>query len=332
MGKILITGGSGFIGTHLVSALLQRGDNVINLDTIEPKLKEHRQYWKNVDICNAPALTDAIESFQPDTVIHLAARTDLRGKSLAEYKSNTLGVENLLNALEKCSPSIRVIFTSSMYVCRPGKKPLTDDDYDPHTIYGESKVQTEKIIRQRQPAYTYCIIRPTSIWGPHFGEPYKLFFSMVLGKKYFHLGKKACRKTYGYVENTIAQVFQLLEANDELINGKVFYLGDYEPYDITEWANEIGTIAGIKIPTIPFAVFRIAAYFGDALKTIGITFPMTSFRLSNMTTDNIYDLTPIRSIAPQLPVNRSEGTRRTVRWMKTGETEPRPVKVAAAVH
>jgi nucleoside-diphosphate-sugar epimerase len=325
MEKILITGGSGFIGTHLVQTLAELGFEILNLDLHEPRLTDHRQFWKRIDMRDAIGLSDAFIAFKPDTVIHLAARTDLRGETLADYDANTVGVENLLNAIEQSGTVNKAIFTSSMYVCRPGKKPRSDNDYDPHTVYGESKVQTELIIRKRNPDYTYCIIRPTSIWGPYFDEPYKLFFNMILSKRYFHLGKRACKKTYGYVENTVYQVQQLLAAPDAVIDKKVFYLGDYQPYDITEWANEIGNAVNIKIPTVPFIMFRMAAYFGDVMKKLGVSFPMTSFRLSNMTTDNVYDLSPIQKIAPNLPVGRIEGTGKTINWMKNKSTATRPI-------
>ncbi|WP_289773379.1 hypothetical protein [Phocaeicola sartorii] len=98
---------------------------------------------------------------------------------------------------------------------------------------------------------------------------------------------------------------------------KVFYLGDYEPYDITEWADEIASCANIKIPRIPYSFFVLAGWLGDLLKLLGVTFPMTSFRLHNMTTDNVLELNPIQEIAPDLPVKRIDGTRRTLEWIKS---------------
>ena len=59
------------------------------------------------------------------------------------------------------------------------------------------------------------IIRPTSIWGPWFGEPYDKFFHIVLKRMYFHMGEKACRKTYGYIDNVIYQIESILRASPE---------------------------------------------------------------------------------------------------------------------
>lgn len=318
MKKILITGGSGFIGTNLIENLLaSKQYTILNLDIVPPKVQDHMAIWHNTDIRDNEALSKAIFLFKPELVVHLAARTDLNGKTIEEYDANTTGVSNLLNALKETPSLQRAVFASSMYVCEPGYQPKDFEDYAPHTIYGESKVLTEKIIKQENPTeYTWSIIRPTSIWGPWFGEPYANFFHIVLGKKYFHLGEKACTKTYGYIDNTVYQILSLVNAPVEKVHKKVFYLGDWPAYNISEWADEIADYIGIKIPRIPFFLFRIAGWGGDALKGVGIKFPMTSFRLKNMTTNNVHDLTPIKEVAPNLPVSRKEGVRITIDWIR----------------
>ncbi|WP_291602644.1 NAD(P)-dependent oxidoreductase [Bacteroides sp.] len=318
MEKILITGGSGFIGTNLIAYLLIKNTYcLLNLDREMPKITEHQSIWKQVDLCDKDALKKIVIDFSPEYVIHLAARTDLRGKELKDYDTNMLGVSNLLDVLELIPNLKRVIFASSMYVCIPGYMPKSFEDYAPHTLYGESKVETEKRIKTKNPKYTWSIIRPTSIWGPWFGEPYDKFFRIVLNRMYFHMGKRACEKTYGYIDNAIYQILSILKAPKEKVMRKVFYLGDYEAYDITEWANEIATCIGIKIPRIPYFLFVLAGWLGDILKLFGITFPMTSFRLKNMTTDNVHNLELIREIAPELPTSRQEGNKKTIEWINS---------------
>ncbi|MCI9846275.1 NAD-dependent epimerase/dehydratase family protein [Flavobacterium pectinovorum] len=313
--KILITGGSGFIGTNLIETFLNEGKEVLSLDITGPKIESHNKIFKNVSLLDYNIMEKAILGFNPDYVIHLGARTDLNGKTLTDYNANIQGVENLLKVLDKLPSLKRVIFASSMYVCQPGYTPENYEDYKPHTVYGESKVMTEKIIKEKNPSYEWTIIRPTSIWGPYFGEPYNLFFKIVLSKKYFHMGSKACKKTYGYIDNFIYQLKSILYADATNINKKVFYLGDYEPYDITLWSNEIATERNIKIPNVPYSFFKVLGYVGDILKVIKIKFPMTSFRLKNMTTDNVYNLDDTQKIAPNLPFSRKEGTKKTVEWI-----------------
>lgn len=316
MKKILITGGSGFIGTNLVNTLCKNTDiELLNIDIVPPKIKEHIRFWKDINLCDKPVLTDAIKNFSPDYVIHLAARTDLNGKALQDYDANMAGVSNLLDALDAAGSVKQAVFASSMYVCKPGYMPRNFEDYKPHTLYGESKVETERRIKERDPEYTWSIIRPTSIWGPWFGEPYDKFFHIVLNHMYFHMGKRACRKTYGYIDNAIYQIMSIFNASPDTVNRQVYYLGDYEAYPITDWANEIASIEGIHIPRVPYGCFKVAGWFGDFLKLFGVSFPMTSFRLHNMTTDNIHNLAPIKAIAPNLPASRIEGTKATLEWI-----------------
>lgn len=316
MKKILITGGSGFIGTNLVEKLLCTGQyELLNIDVKKPKIKSHYSIWKNIDIRDLKPLSNVINQFKPNIVIHLAARTDLRGKQLEDYNSNTLGVSNLLQVLNNLKCLDRAILASSMYVCKPGYSPQNFNDYCPHTIYGESKVLTEKIIKSKKLNFAWAIVRPTSIWGPWFGEPYLDFFKIVMNKKYFHMGSKACTKTYGYIDNTIHQIESLMIATPDLVDEKTFYLGDWPAYNISEWADEIAAQLGLKIPKIPFLFFKIIGLLGDFLKKIGIDFPMTSFRLKNMTTNNVYDLEQIQNIAPELLISRNEGVKKTIEWI-----------------
>lgn len=316
MTKILVTGGSGFIGTNLIDYLSKDNEYEIqNLDMLKPKKDSHNKYWAQVDLRRHDDVVAAVEAFAPTCVIHLGARTDLNGKTLQDYGANMGGVRNLLEAIEAAGSVKRAIFASSMYVCEPGYMPKDFEDYAPHTLYGESKVETEKIIKTANPSYTWSIIRPTSIWGPWFGEPYDKFFHIVLNHMYFHMGKRACRKTYGYVDNAIYQIMSILKADSDKVNHNVYYLGDYEAYPITDWANEIAKIEGIHIPYVPYWCFKVVGWFGDFLKKFGITFPMTSFRLHNMTTDNVHNLEPIKAIAPNLPVSRIKGTKVTLEWI-----------------
>ncbi len=317
MQKFLVTGGSGFIGTNVIEHLVSTGKyKVLNIDSVEPKKKSHYSYWKNVDIRNKAELTAAITEFNPTYVLHLAARTDLLGDSVDAYDANVAGVENLLCALDGLQDLKRAIFTSSMLVCRVGYMPKNDEDFSPSTYYGESKVKTETIIKSHNPAYCWSIIRPTSIWGPWFGVPYANFFKMILSHTYVNMSKKACTKTYGYIDNAVYQIMSIFSAEEQRVNSNVYYIGDYEPYNISEWAKEVGKEAKVYVPTVPFFLLQAAAIVGDILTKIHIPFPMTSFRLKNMTTDNIVDTSNIREIAPTLPVSRKEGVARTIKWLR----------------
>lgn len=316
MKKILITGASGFIGTNLLQFYIDNNYIVLNLDKVEPKNKANFQFWKKTDINDFESTEKIILDFQPDYIVHLAARTDLEGVTLEDYKTNILGVENLMKIAKELTSLKKIIIASSMLVCYGGYYPKNQFDYKPSTVYGESKVETENIVWANKPLCDWAIIRPTSIWGPWFGIPYRNFFDMILSKKYFHIGNKGCTKTYGYVGNAIYQIEKILfsETKDEL--KKVFFIGDSPATNIEIWGDEIASELGFKITKLPYPFIKLAAFGGDVLKFVGINFPMTSFRLKNMTTNNVVDLTNTKEIAPNSPYSRIEGIRKTLNWVK----------------
>jgi nucleoside-diphosphate-sugar epimerase len=317
--KILVTGASGFIGTNLLEDLLEKGYDVINLDFKEPKISKRKNLWKNVDITKYDLFEQAVLEFQPEYIVHLAARTDLDGKTLEDYSANVAGVENLMKIVRKLPDLKKVIIASSKFVNRNGYKIKNQHDYCPHTKYGESKVKTEICVWDNKPQCDWCIIRPTSIWGPWFGVPYRNFFDMVMHRMYFHIGHIKCHKTYGYIGNAIYQIEQLLFNKTSNEENKVFYIGDEPPYEINEWADEIANELGFKVPTMPVWFVKCLAKFGDFVGLFGIHFPMQSFRFANMTNDGTNDMTNTYRIAPRMPYTRLEGTKATIEWIKKHE-------------
>ena len=317
--KIAVTGGSGFIGTNLIDRLILHGFEVVNFDIKPPRFDSHKSIWKMVDLCDLKSISSALEEFSPGYIVNLAAVTDIReNDEISHYSVNFLGVKNLVVASAKCPRLKRIIFASTMLVNATGPNNNGKSDYGPNTLYGKSKVMGENVVSDfAEQLPSYCIVRPTSIWGEWFGEPYKDFFQYVRSGRYLHVGRKSCTKTYGYVKNTAYQIHKLLLADEDDVSGRVFYLGDKPAINIELWANEIAECFGIRKPKrLPFWLFRFAGYFGDLLEHYGFRFPITSFRLRNMTTDNEVDLTPIYEVAGEPPVSRIDGVKNTVRWLR----------------
>ena len=104
MKSILITGASGFIGTNLVDFLLEKGyDKIINLDKKTPLIDSHNPYWVKGNIMNEDEVLAIFNDYRPDTVIHLAARTDTLSDKLEDYLENHEGTRRLLNVVKKCN-------------------------------------------------------------------------------------------------------------------------------------------------------------------------------------------------------------------------------------
>ena len=319
MRKILITGGSGFIGTNLVNYYKSLGDEVINLDIVAPRNPEHTKQWYKLDLLDSKALDKIVERLSPDIIFHMAARTDIiNGASVADYSVNTEGVKNLINAIKKVNSVRCVIFASSMLVCRIGYSPSSEKEYCPSTPYGESKVIGEQIIRKEAAKnFPWVIVRPTSIWGPWFEAPYRDFFTTIQKGFYIHPKGYRIYRSYGFVLNTVFQLDKIIQLKNKDIIGRAIYIADYKPIELKNWANSIQSTLGVRpIREVPLLVFKMAAIFGDLLKILGYkTPPMSSFRLNNMLTETIHNINPLQDCCGSIPYSMEEGVNITCEWL-----------------
>ena len=314
--RVLVTGGSGFIGTNLVDTLLRQGWSVCNVDIAAPLNQSHAGCWIEQDILDGAELRSVVRAFEPTRIVHLAARTDISARGgIESYAANTVGTENVLGAVAQMEHVRRTIITSSMLVCRSGYIPRSDDDVCPPNLYGQSKVLTETITRGYGLRSPWTIIRPVTIWGPWCHRYREELFRTLSQGRYLHPGGKRVIRTYGYVGNVIHQVMALLHAEEARVHGRTFYVGD-PALDLREWVDGFSLLLrGRRAPAAPLPAMKLLAWWGDLLSRAGVRFPLTSGRLRNMTSDNEIDMSSIMQLAGAGPFSMSEGIEATVRWL-----------------
>lgn len=291
--------------------------DVVGVDKVRSQDQPDLEFHEG-DILDRKSLEMLVRGIRPDGVVHLAARVDLdEHRDLRGYAANIDGVRNILTCV-KNSPTIRrVIVTSSQCVCKVGYVPKGPEDYCPSTLYGQSKVATEQITREMDGGgKTWCLVRPTTVWGPGMSKHYQNMLALIRKGRFFHCGRERLYKSYSYAGNIASQYLKLLLAAPEAIHGKVFFLADYEPLSLRDYINGLASaMKAPPVPTVPIAVAHSLALVGDTLNRLGFRrFAFNSFRLRNILTEYQFDLSPTREVCGELPYSFEEGVRATAEW------------------
>jgi UDP-glucose 4-epimerase len=182
--KSVVTGGAGFIGSHLVDALAARGDEVLVLDDFSSgkwdnlaEALERGVTATELDVGDAEALFAAVEAFRPESVFHLAAQIDVR-RSMADpgfdARLNVGGTVNALEAAARADAS-RFIFTSTGGAIYGEGAERTDElpfaetaRCEPLSVYGQSKLAAEGYIDlyARTRGLSGGTVRLGNVYGP----------------------------------------------------------------------------------------------------------------------------------------------------------------------
>jgi nucleoside-diphosphate-sugar epimerase len=319
--RILVTGGSGFIGTAVVARLLAAGYTVCNFDLKPPYLPEHAPYWRAGDLLDRDTLQAAFDDAAPSAVVHLAARTDTLSRKLDDYRVNTEGSANVVDACHARPAIRRLVFTSSQFVFGPYGLPGDDEDFRPHTAYGESKAIAERYLRTSHPGLCWTIVRPTNIWGPWHPRYPREFWRVLRRGLYLHPRGPEVIRSYGYVGTVADQINTILDLPEALVNQRVLYLGD-SPMRLVDWANGFSlALTGRRVREVPFSILRLIALAGDALQTVtGRAAPLTTSRLRSMTESYPTPMEPTFLLLGTPKRTLEEGIAETVRWLV--ETQP----------
>ena len=173
MKNILITGGAGYIGSHITELLIKKKKNIFivdNLSTGFKKLLQKKTYFKYLNILNTSKLKKIIIENNIDTVIHLAASLSIEvGEKYPKlyYKNNVLGTKSLLKA---CKNSLvkNFIFSSTAAVYKEGQKIVSEKSkVRPKSVYGKTKLLAEKqiILSCKKMKINYGILRYFNVCG-----------------------------------------------------------------------------------------------------------------------------------------------------------------------
>lgn len=282
MALALVTGGAGFIGSHTCEAFVRRGDEVVCLDSFhdyypreikERNLERLRQSERfqlvEGDVRDLAAVEEVFSRYQPDTVVHLAARAGVR-PSLAEpdqyLRVNIEGTLNLLRAAVQHPPQ-RFVFasSSSVYGCR-NSLPYSEDQHITHPMspYAASKVGAEALCFTYHHLYQLPVtcLRFFTVFGPRQRPDLAIntFVRLMLADQPIQMfGDGSSSRDYTFVGDVARAI---LAAADTELDFETINVGNSHPLTLRELIAAVGQAVG-KEPQIE----QLPAQPGDMLHT-----------------------------------------------------------------
>jgi 3beta-hydroxy-delta5-steroid dehydrogenase/steroid delta-isomerase len=269
LGRVLVTGGSGFVGANLVTTLLDRGHRVRSFDRAPSPLPPHPQLEVlQGDVTDTAVCAQAVDGV--DTVFHTAAIIDLMGGASVteEYRQRSFGVnvggtENLVRAGQSAGVQ-RFVYTSSNSVVMGGQNIAGGDETLPYTgrfndLYTETKVIAERFVLGQNGSpnggagLLTCAIRPSGIWGRGDQTMFrKLFESVIAGHVKVLIGRKSARLDNSYVHNLIHGFILAAQhlTPGGTAPGQAYFINDDEPINMFEFARPVIEACGENWPRV----------------------------------------------------------------------------------
>ena len=269
--KALVTGATGFIGSHLCEELVKKGYEVTCLYRNASNLKWLESL--NVIIvkgdCTKPeSLYEVVGDF--DYIFHLAGLT--KSTSPDEFfRINTIGTENLIRVVAEKNPKLkRFVYMSSLAAAGPGKDmtPIREDCLpSPVSDYGKSKLEGEKAVLKYRDAFPVTILRPPAVYGPR-DKDMLVMFKMIKNGFFFDLGK--CYYSLLYVEDLVHGI--ILCAESRASEDGTYFLCDDDFYTGDRIAMEISSALNVKARPLraPKCLMPFFAFLGERINRQGI--------------------------------------------------------------
>lgn len=266
MSKILITGGAGFIGSHLAKRLLSQGHKVIIVDNLnsyyDPNLKKARLknflkgekfIFYKIDITDKKALEQVFKKNKIDIIVHLAAQPGVRHSLVDPWVYGTTNVQGTINLMElaKDVPVKKFILASSSSVYGEKAKIPFSESYkidSPASLYGATKMATELM------GYAYhhlhglkvVALRFFTAYGP-WGRPdmaYFKFANLITSGKpidIYNFGKM--KRDFTYIDDIIDGIMAVIKKNFDY---EVFNLGNNKTVELEKFIGLLENNLGIK--------------------------------------------------------------------------------------
>ena len=309
----LIIGGSGFVGSKLMTELTAK--KCYNID------KNPSSYFDNITTNGDIRNLDKIKiSKITESVVLLAAehRDDVSPSSLY-YDVNVAGTKNVLDKMDEVGVK-HLIFTSSVAIYGlDKKKPDENHPVDPFNHYGKSKWEAEQVIKEwydKDPkGKSITIIRPTVIFGEqNRGNVYNLLKQIASGK-FLMIGKGQNKKSMAYVGNVVAFIKHRLELAEEGYH--VFNYVDKPDLTMTSLLKVIEKSLNKKIPSIRIPVWLgfLGGYGFDFLAFITRKkLAISSVRVKKFVATTQFDASKVHSSGFKAPYTLEEGLDRTLNY------------------